>query len=76
MNHKQAAAFSLNKIKGFKQEHQDKLKKLYWWQYGKIQEEKNNVRYYEKLLKDLGPAPDNFDIALTVPDHILAKMGW
>ncbi len=76
MNHKEAAAFSLNKLKGFRKQHQDKLKKLHFWQYGKIQEEKNRIIYYDKLLKDLGPTPDNIDIALTVPDHILAKMGW
>jgi len=69
-------AFSLRKLKEFKEDNQTKADNCKFWQGKKKRNHLSEVERYDNMIKKLGDRPTSIDIAFVVPDSDLAKMGW
>jgi len=76
MKGQQSVDFTMLKLKEYRRQHQERLSKTYWWKFKTIKYHKNEIAYYDQLLDRLGNRPTLIDVALTVPDGLLARMGW
>lgn len=69
--HEASGNFTLKKLIHFRDEELKLSKK---WFGGK--KHKKEAKFYNDLINKLPNNPTSIDCALTIPDWVLAKMGW